>query len=57
VAALVVRDRVVPEPDKPRRDQVPDVRGGGEPMDQEDGVVATRPLADVEPHAVGPNLL
>ena len=49
---LVVGDRMEPEPDEPRRDQVPDVRGGREPVDQEDVVRAARPLADVEADAV-----
>ena len=34
VSPLVVGDRVEPEPDEPRRDEVPDVRGRREPVDQ-----------------------
>ena len=52
MSPLVVGDRVEPEPDEPWRDQVPDVRGRREPVDQQDVVPATRPLADVEADAI-----
>ena len=57
VPALVVRHRLDPEAAEPRRDQVPDVQQGGQAVDEQGAIRASRATSDVRPDAVGPNLL